>query len=125
MEKMATTMRTTTSIMTTSKQAPNCARPHCDVCMVHNPRWTFPCVAFHLPAAGDFPEYQDDGRWGACDQCKSLIETNDTFALFIRGQSHWGTGSEMSALWAMKLLTTFVENRTGEAYLDETAGLHE
>jgi hypothetical protein len=49
-------------------------QPICDFCLGPDPTWEFP--AARMPIKGHPLIDQSDDEWGACDECKALIEAH-------------------------------------------------
>ena len=96
-------------------------RYKCDFCFAADPAWVYPCETFDMDDYGI--EMGSSGDWGACDECRAIIDGGELDKLVYRvmHESPVYTGfkgyqrdrmTAMLTVW----LRRFMEHRMGVAH---------
>ena len=85
---------------------------HCDFCYVQirdELVWTYDIVPFSFPPQDGTRGYDDDGHWGACEDCHRLIEADDWAAIMKRSIAGDPTAGRIPAAlrWKERLFEYF------------------
>lgn len=88
----------------------------CDFCATtQNVSWEFPCEDFRLPVAPGLPDQGFKGAWGACDECKVLVEARDIRGLLARAiLMDPDKDNRLAHVTVIAAHTAFFAHRTGD-----------